>query len=565
MPIHASLDHSCKLVKPKDTRILPAGWIRYTHLLYGTLLLAALSSIASSQALVEGQILDAETGQHIAARLYVEDEQGQAYLVDSGDPAVKAFQYRVDRGSSREIHTAVPTSGFRVELPPGIYSLVVERGKEYLPLRRKLVVKDTPIHLELKLQRWIHMAAEGWYSGDTHIHLPLNQVPLPLMAEDLNVGIPITYWATDTLHNPKDNNRVANAPAKAQLITVESNRVIWPINTEYEIFTVNGKRHTLGAFFAINHRQPLTTSVPPIRETVEEARRQGALLDLDKHNWPWSMMLLPVADIDLYELSNNHIWRTPFLFGDWYPEYVADYMGVELDSQGQLTEQGWIDFGFEVYYSLLNCGFRLRPTAGTAVGVHPVPMGFGRVYVHLDGPFDYEAWIAGLKQGQSFVTTGPMLRTKFNGKPAGTEWKTKGRDTVLVEGIVQSMKPIGRVDIIRNGEVLLSWEPEEQTREGWQYNHEFSKEIEFTESGWLAVRCYEDREDQRPRFAHSGPVFVTIGDQPIRPRVAEVDYMVNRVRNEIQRHRGVLDEASLQEFEEALNYYEKLREIALPE
>ena len=47
--------------------------------------------------------------------------------------------------------------------------------------------------------------------------------------------------------------------------------------------------------------------------------------------------------------------------------------------------------------------------------------------------------------------------------------------------------------------------------------------------------------------------------------MAEVDYMVNRVRNEIQRHRGVLDEASLQEFEEALNYYEQLREIALPE
>lgn len=565
MPSRAFIDISTKQSALWPLFQSPSASLLSCHSLLGIALFWALASVCQSQTLVEGQILDAETGEPLAARLYLEDEKGQAFLVDSLDPKVKAFQYRVDRGASREIHTAVPKSGFRVELPPGTYRLTAERGKEYLPLQRKLTVNDKPIQMDLKLQRWIHMAAEGWYSGDTHIHLPLDQVPLPLMAEDLNVGIPITYWATDTLHNPKDNNRVVNAPVQAQLITVEANRVIWPINTEYEIFTVNGKRHTLGAFFAINHRQPLTTSVPPIRETVEEARRQGALLDLDKHNWPWSMMLLPVAHIDLYELSNNHIWRTPFLFGDWYPEYVADYMDVELDPQGQLTEQGWIDFGFEVYYSLLNCGFRLRPTAGTAVGVHPVPMGFGRVYVHVDGPFNYEAWIAGLKEGRSFVTTGPMLRTKFNGKPAGNEWKAKNRDTILVEGKIQSAKPIGRVDIIRNGEVLLSWEPEDKNRVGWQYTHEFAKEVEFTESGWLAVRCYEDREDKRPRFAHSGPVFVTIGDQPIRPRLAEVDYMVNRVRNEIQRHRGVLDEASLQEFEAALKYYEQLRETARPE
>ena len=46
-----------------------------------------------------------------------------------------------------------------------------------------------------------------------------------------------------------------------------------------------------------------------------------------------------------------------------------------------LNERGWLDFTFQNYYLLLNCGFRLRPTGGTASGVHPVPLGFGRVYV----------------------------------------------------------------------------------------------------------------------------------------------------------------------------------------
>src|SRR5262245_56617889 len=83
-------------------------------------------------------------------------------------------------------------------------------------------------------------------------------------------------------------------------------------------------------------------------------------------------------------------------------------MQVERDEQGW-TERGWIDFGFRNYYALLNCGFRLRPTAGTASGVHPVPLGFGRVYVRLDGPLEARAWLRRLNAGRSFVTIGPML------------------------------------------------------------------------------------------------------------------------------------------------------------
>jgi len=48
-------------------------------------------------------------------------------------------------------------------------------------------------------------------------------------------------------------------------------------------------------------------TVTPI---AERARAEGALLDLDKHDWPWSMALVPVMGVDLYELANNHIWRT---------------------------------------------------------------------------------------------------------------------------------------------------------------------------------------------------------------------------------------------------------------
>jgi len=93
-------------------------------------------------------------------------------------------------------------------------------------------------------------------------------------------------------------------------------------------------------------------------------------------------------------------------------------MAIERDAKG-FTERGWIDFGFKNYYALLDCGFRLRPTAGTASGVHPVPLGFGRVYVHLDGKLNADAWLKGLNAGRSFVTTGPMLFVTLDGREPG--------------------------------------------------------------------------------------------------------------------------------------------------
>ena len=72
-------------------------------------------------------------------------------------------------------------------------------------------------------------------------------------------------------------------------------------------------------------------------------------------------------------------------------------------------ERAWLDYTLGMYYTLLDCGLRLPPTAGTASGVHPVPAGFGRVYVHCPDGFGYEAWLAGLKAGRSVVSTGPFL------------------------------------------------------------------------------------------------------------------------------------------------------------
>lgn len=509
-----------------------------------------------------GRVVDAVTGAPVASRVYLEDEEGTPFFVQTTGTVGAAVTYYARRGVSQEVHTSLSAHPFVVDLADGAYRLTIERGKEYRPLVRDFVIKeDERIELTLRLRRWIDMAARGWYSGDTHVHRSLEELPNLVLAEDLNVALPLSYWVTELEETPLKNSRAPTAPRpKPELVTVDERHVIWPVNTEYEIFTVGRKQHTLGAVFLLNHTEPVDLPAHPVRRVAAEARRQGAILDLDKHNWPWSMMLLPLMNVDLYELTNNHLWRTEFLYSDWYPEYLPSYL-KRAGNQQRYGEATWIEWGFANYYALLNCGFNLMPSGGTASGVHPVPLGFGRVYVYLGESFNFAEWMSGLAAGRSFVTTGPMLDVRCQGQLPGTRFL--GDDgvplTVRVEGAAMWRGPLDRVEILVNGSISETFLPSSTSQ--LDESIEFSASVTLEESSWLAVRCYGKAGNGRPRFAHSAPFRFTVPGRPLRPKREEVAYLVSRVEAELSRHQGVLPEAALGEYEDALEFYRsKLKE-----
>ena len=228
-----------------------------------------------------------------------------------------------------------------------------------------------------------------------------------LLAEDLNVAFPLSFWVTKAFAAPGAGDRNMEGDFPARLVYADKTHVIWPRNTEYEIFTVGDKDHTLCALFLLNHRSVFKTGTPPWGTVAAQALSEGALLDMDKLDWASGLMLPPVTGAQLYELANNHMWRTPYAFTNYVsaaPPYLHPPYGAHAGS-----ERDWTLYTFGMYYTLLNAGFRPVPTAGTASGVHPVPAGFSRVYVHLPDGFSYEKWLQGLQAGRSFVTTGPML------------------------------------------------------------------------------------------------------------------------------------------------------------
>ena len=83
--------------------------------------------------------------------------------------------------------------------------------------------------------------------------------------------------------------------------------------------------------------------------------------------------------------------------------------------------------------------------------------------------------------------------------------------------------------------------------------------MEFTQSSWLAVRCFEERANGRFRFAHTAPWWFEIEGRPLRPKREHVDWFVARVEEEIRRNTGVIPDAGLEEFKAALAAWKEIQ------
>src|SRR5262249_62241602 len=145
------------------------------------------------------------------------------------------------------MHTTLSAHPFAIDLPPGEYTVTVERGKEYHPQTKKVTLTDRAAHVTFAMRRWIDAGERGWYSGETHVHRSLEELPNVMLAEDLNVAFPLLYWVTEAFAPPRTSGRSTTRDVEAKPIAVDATHVIYPRNTGYEIFTVDKKPHTLGA------------------------------------------------------------------------------------------------------------------------------------------------------------------------------------------------------------------------------------------------------------------------------------------------------------------------------
>ena len=197
---------------------------------------------------------------------------------------------------------------------------------------------------------------------------------------------------------------------------------------------------------------------------------------------------------------------------------------------------------------------------------HPVPVGYSRIYVHLPGGFNFDAWMAGLKAGRSFVSTGPMLLVTVNDRDPGEIFDASTAEFPLhVQGEAISGEPIERIEIIWNGEVIRSVQPQNAPADN-AYVSRFDLTIPAHASGWLAARCVaRTLATGGIPFAHTGPWHVEVAGKPMLPKHREVEYFLQRVEEEIERNRTILTSDQMSDYYRARDFWrKKLKAIGEP-
>ncbi len=123
---------------------------------------------------------------------------------------------------------------------------------------------------------------------------------------------------------------------------------------------------------------------------------------------------------------------------------------------------------------------------------------------------------AGLKAcalGRSFVTTAPCCSSEVAGHEIGDTLQLGGPGNVRVKARVDAQFPIDRLEVITNGAVVATANPDASGLAA-----EFDGEIPVTTSGWIAVRASGPAHHDLPtgsQYAHTSPVYVTVAGAPI--------------------------------------------------
>jgi hypothetical protein len=143
-----------------------------------------------------------------------------------------------------------------------------------------------------------------------------------------------------------------------------------------------------------------------------------------------------------------------------------------------------------------------------------------RTYVWLgDQPFTIGAWLAGLKQGRTFFSTGPLLELRIEGKLPGEEVRLPATGgTVTIEARAESIAPLDKVLLYRNGEVFRTLEAGKPFRE----------QVNVTASSWFSLYAegppFAPLDAEFPQAA-TNAIRVYVGDQKIRNRASAEYFM----------------------------------------
>ncbi len=372
-------------------------------------------------------------------------------------------------------------------LPRGDVLVDVAQGFEFEPLRARVTIAPGQQDLQLRLRRWADLNAEGWYSGDTHVHfLSPSGGATEARGEGVNVvNLLQAQWGS-LFTNTEDFTGAPHVHADGRTIVYASQE---------------NRQHVSGHMSLLGLKRPV---MPWSADGLGEAEL-GGTMETTMSDWADRAHAQGGTVITPHFPSPNGETATLIATGR------TD--AIEMIRHGRYEHATW--------YCYLNAGYRIPVVGGTDKMSADTPVGLYRTYVRLapGESFTYEAWCAGLRAGRTFHSGGPLLRFNVDGHEVGDTLELPaGGGAVEVTASAESIFPIAALEIVHDGQVVAS--TAEVTQAGGRWRLSLRERVRVSGHGWLAARVgghgYWDtirHRDSwaRPVFAHTSPVYVAVG------------------------------------------------------
>lgn len=417
---------------------------------------------------------------------------------------------------------------FVIEVPAGTAIIHVERGKEYRPVDKEVVVQpNQTTNVDITLERWVNMAKEGWYSADMHCHFGLGDLRVLkqlALADDINFEPLSTLWNHQT-KTPADGSW----PTWPGGFSIQADPTHIVTFRNQEIERIGGEAfESTGALLMFGLTKPV--EMPPgnsrypcdaVLGRVAKESSPDCIIDTDKPIWGENVVGVALGLFDSVQLCHNHYHRETTAPIGW------GMAGADVEKEQK--EWGRDELFLRTnstYYRFLNCGFRLAATGGSAMGVMAVPLGYSRTYAKLDGPLTEANYLAAIHAGRTFATSGPMLILTADGLDCGSEIRCSATASkpIRIEARLRSIQPIDSLELIANGKVIKT------VSLGGRLSSPMLEEsiamaFEPRRSGWVAARAIFTAPDGHLRQAHTSPVYISVDGKPTASK-ADAEYMI---------------------------------------
>ncbi len=416
------------------------------------------------------------------------------------------------------------TSGhFLIDLPAGQWRIRASHGMEYVPVADEFEVNGRgEVKKTLPLRRWIDLPAQGWWSGDVHVHHPSVD---PAQREFL-----IQYAVAEDVHlvnllEMGDHTGTAFKQAGfGQPFRVQRGNFALVAGQE-------DPRSTFGHIIGLNLQSMVrdTTTYDFYDVTFRGIHAQKDALVGFAH-FAWNGCDLPRG----------------------FPWYVTtgELDFVELLQFGLLNRLDYIDY--------LNLGFRLTAAAGSDTPWGST-IGEVRTYVHTGPTFDVDAWFRNLKAGHTFVSNGPALEFTVDDELPGTELTRTAGARLKIRARARGHARVGLPTALRV-ESAAGVVKEVKSAQG---QSELAIELEHVieDSQWLMAGVVCDNG----ALAHTTPVYVVVKAQPtwnakLGPRIIDKQLAgIAKIEAELANHNDDRAKGVRERLQRARIFYADLR------